>query len=232
VSAGSDGQLTRPSPDKTMDEPRVINERLEDSVPEYYSKNPAARWLFRQRLETALSLVAKVGCRSLVDLGCGDGLLVRYVLDSGVAFADFQAIDLHPDVARLNETLKGCRFSCQKLERTDFADGQFDAATCLDVLEHFQDLSAPVREIRRILKPGGHLITSEPTETGFYKLLRFVLKGYFSKPDERSIDYHFQNAASVEKALVDGGFAPVARRHLPLRFPLDLFHIVLFERKR
>jgi 2-polyprenyl-3-methyl-5-hydroxy-6-metoxy-1,4-benzoquinol methylase len=215
-----------------MGQPQVINERLEDSVPEYYSKNPAARWLFRQRLNTAVSFAAKTDCRSLVDLGCGDGLLVRYVLDRGLALADFQAIDIHPEVARLNGMFKGCRFSCQKLERTDFADGQFDAATCLDVLEHFEDLSAPVREIRRIVKPGGHLITSEPTETGFYKLLRFVLKGYFSKPDRKSIDYHFQNAASVERALVDGGFAPVAKRSLPLPFPLDLFHIVLFERTR
>jgi 2-polyprenyl-3-methyl-5-hydroxy-6-metoxy-1,4-benzoquinol methylase len=216
---------------KIMEGPRVVNERLEDSVPEYYSKNPVVRWLFQRRLAIAVSLIAKTGCRSLVDLGCGDGLLVRQVLDSGLTFADFQAVDIHPDVVSLNEKLKGCRFSCQHLDRTDFADGQFDAATCLDVLEHFKDLSAPVREVRRILKPRGHLITSEPTETGLYKLLRFVLKGYFSKPDEASIDYHFQNAASVEKALVDGGFAPMARLSLPLPFPLDLFHIVLFERK-
>jgi len=209
-----------------------MNERLEDSVPEYYSKNPAARWLFRQRLDTAVSLVGKTRSRSLVDLGCGDGMLIRYLLDSGLAFTDLQAVDVHPDVERLNETLTGCRFSCQNLDRTQFADGQFDAATCLDVLEHFEDLSVPIREIRRILKPRGYLITSEPTETGFYKLLRFVLKGYFSKPDEKSIDYHFQNAASVQTALVEGGFAPVTKRSLPLPFPLHLFHIVLFESKQ
>jgi 2-polyprenyl-3-methyl-5-hydroxy-6-metoxy-1,4-benzoquinol methylase len=213
-----------------MEQSRVINERLEQSVPEYYSKNPAARWLFRQRLNTAVSFMAKADGKNIIDLGCGDGLLIQYVLDAGIKPLDFQAIDIHPEVIRLNGTLKGCRFSCQKLEQTDFADGQFDTATCLDVLEHFEDLSAPVHEIRRIVKPGGYLITSEPTETGFYKLLRFVLKGYFSKPDEKSIDYHFQNAASVEKALVDGGFKPVARRTLPLPFPLDLFHIELFER--
>jgi 2-polyprenyl-3-methyl-5-hydroxy-6-metoxy-1,4-benzoquinol methylase len=214
----------------TLEQPRIMNERLEDSVPEYYSTNPAARWLFRQRLTTAVSLVAKTNCGSLVDLGCGAGLLAGCVLDIGLALADFQAIDIHPQVVSLNGIFKGCQFSCQKLEQTNFSDGQFDAATCLDVLEHFEDLSAPVREIRRIVKPGGHLITSEPTETGFYKLLRFFLKGYFSKPDEKSIDYHFQNAASVEKTLVESGFAPLARRSLPLPFPLDLFHIVLFER--
>jgi 2-polyprenyl-3-methyl-5-hydroxy-6-metoxy-1,4-benzoquinol methylase len=214
-----------------MEETRVINESLEDSVPEYYSKNPVVRWLFWRRLKTAMSFLATTNCRSLVDLGCGDGLLVRNVLESGIALSDFQAVDIHPDVVGLNEKFNGCRFSCQSLDRTDFTSGQFDAATCLDVLEHFKDLAAPLQEIRRILKPGGHLVTSEPTETGLYKLLRFVLKGYFSKQDAASIDYHFQNAASVEGALVDGGFVPVARRRLPAPFPLDLFHIVLFERR-
>ncbi len=214
-----------------MDGPRSNNERLEDSVPEYYSKNTAARWLFRRRLTTAASLVAQTNCQRLIDLGCGDGLLVQYVLDSGLAITDFEAVDIHPDVTRLNGSFDGVRFSCQNLGSTTFADGQFDTATCLDVLEHFEDLRVPIREINRILRSGGHLITSEPTETGLYKLLRFVLKGYFSKQDEKSIDYHYQNAASVEKALVDGGFVPIVRRHLPLRFPFDLFHIMMFEKR-
>jgi 2-polyprenyl-3-methyl-5-hydroxy-6-metoxy-1,4-benzoquinol methylase len=214
-----------------MQEARVINEHLKDSIPEYYSNNPLVRWLFKKRLTAAASLVARTGCKTLVDLGCGDGSFVRHVLKSGLPLDELQAVDIHPHVLNLNEELKGCLFSCQNIDRTDFADGEFEGVTCLDVLEHFEDLSAPIREIRRILAAGGHLITSEPTETGLYKLLRFAQKGHFSKRDARSIDYHFHNAASVETALGNGGFAAITRKILPLPFPADLFHIILFRKE-
>src|SRR5262249_2652593 len=107
-----------------MEVTRVINEQLEDSIQEYYSKNPRVRWLFRKRLTTAVSFVAETGCKNIVDLGCGDGSLVRHVLSSGLVLAKFHAVDVHPDVEKLNEKFQGCRFSCQNVERTDFADGE------------------------------------------------------------------------------------------------------------
>jgi ubiquinone/menaquinone biosynthesis C-methylase UbiE len=215
-----------------MEQDRVLNEYLEDSVPEYYSNNPVVRWLFMKRLTIAVSLVGLTNCKSLVDLGCGDGSFVRHVLESQITLTKFHAVDIHPDVVKLNEKLKACRFSCQELDRTDFADGEFDAVTCLDVLEHFEDLSVPIREIRRIVTAGGHLITCEPTESRLYKLLRFVYKGYFSKPDEKSIDYHYHNAASVKAALVQCGFAVILERSFPLPFPANLFQVILFKKER
>jgi len=55
--------------------------------------------------------------------------------------------------------------------RTRFADATFDAVTCLSVIEHGVDLTEYFREMARILRPGGVLITStdyfeEPLETG------------------------------------------------------------------
>ena len=46
------------------------------------------------------------------------------------------------------------------LTRTPFADGFFDAITCLSVIEHGVPLSDYFREMHRLLKPGGLLITS------------------------------------------------------------------------
>lgn len=53
---------------------------------------------------------------------------------------------------------------------TRFADGQFDAVTCMSVIEHGVDLAAYFAEMARILRPGGVLVTStdyfaEPTDT-------------------------------------------------------------------
>jgi len=46
------------------------------------------------------------------------------------------------------------------ITRTKYADGYFDAVTCLSVIEHGVDLDAYFREMSRIIKPGGFLITS------------------------------------------------------------------------
>lgn len=46
------------------------------------------------------------------------------------------------------------------LTRTRFADASVDAVTCLSVVEHGVDLEEYFREMARVLKPGGLLITS------------------------------------------------------------------------
>jgi len=52
------------------------------------------------------------------------------------------------------------RYLYADITKTDFPDGAFDAITCLSVVEHGVELAAYFREMSRILKPGGLLITS------------------------------------------------------------------------
>ncbi len=63
------------------------------------------------------------------------------------------------------------RYEGMDLTRTSFPDASFDAVTCLSVIEHGVPLDAYVREMARLLKPGGLLVTStdfwcEPLDTG------------------------------------------------------------------
>lgn len=56
------------------------------------------------------------------------------------------------------------------ITRTPFPDAHFDAATCLSVIEHGVDTDAFLREMRRLVAPGGLLVVSmdyfdEPTDT-------------------------------------------------------------------
>jgi SAM-dependent methyltransferase len=52
------------------------------------------------------------------------------------------------------------RYLPDDLTRTQFADGSFGAVTCLSVVEHGVEWDAYFREMRRILQPGGVLVTS------------------------------------------------------------------------
>ena len=67
-----------------------------------------------------------------------------------------------------------------------FATGTFDAALFLDVIEHLEPRLAVLREIRRVLKPGGRLLVSGPnSETSWRRRLRAAGMFAYSDPDHK-----------------------------------------------
>ena len=58
------------------------------------------------------------------------------------------------------ETRGGIR--CEDVQRLSFADASFDLCTSTEVFEHVPDDQAGLRELHRVLKPGGHLLFTVP----------------------------------------------------------------------
>jgi hypothetical protein len=58
---------------------------------------------------------------------------------------------------------------CEDLSRLTFDDEQFDLVISFDVLEHVPDYHAALREIVRVLKPGGRLLMTAPITLKSYK---------------------------------------------------------------
>jgi len=66
---------------------------------------------------------------------------------------------------------------CQNVERLSFADGSFDLVISEDVFEHVADYQQGLREVHRVLKPGGHHIFSVPFEFTDQTTSRFARQG-------------------------------------------------------
>lgn len=115
---------------------------------------------------------------TLLDVGCGSGLLARLVRGrfkrvvgvefSEIAVAGARATGALPIVADLNHRSLPIR------------DAAVDALTCLDVLEHVLDPRALMREIARVLAPGGRAVVTTPN-IQFWRHIWSIVRGRFPR---------------------------------------------------
>ena len=106
----------------------------------------------------------------LLDLGCGEG---RHAINAYIAGnIDVFAVDLSfSDLAIAQERqqpfaqknrAKSFHLQCADALKLPFPDHCFDKIICSEVLEHLPDYQGALKEIRRILTPGGKIAISVP----------------------------------------------------------------------
>ena len=96
------------------------------------------------------------GMPRVLDVGCGEGQVARRLAAAGV---DVIGVDPSgPQVARARERGGGPRYLRASAERLPVAECSVDAVLACLAFEHVGDLPAAVREITRVLVPGGRLL--------------------------------------------------------------------------
>jgi SAM-dependent methyltransferase len=111
------------------------------------------------------------GCKRILDAACGNGRYSKFLLRQADADAVLTSFDLSPAMLRrARSRLRSERvsFAVADLTRLPYANACFDAVVCGWVLEHLPDPRAGLRELARVLQPGGRLLLmcTEATFTG------------------------------------------------------------------
>ena len=107
-----------------------------------------------------VGLAADVRGHRVLDVGCGSGPLAAQLRARGAAITglDASAAMIEPARRRLGE---GADLHVADLAQSlPFADGAFDDVVASLVLHYLRDWSAPLVELRRVLRSGGRLIVS------------------------------------------------------------------------
>lgn len=121
----------------------------DDSLANAYYERPAM-----------LALVGDVAGRSVLDAGCGSGILSAALRDRGAAVTSMDASAGMLDLARqrLGDEAELCRADLN--DPLPFEEGAFHDVIASLVLHYLEDWTPALTEIRRVLKPGGRLFAS------------------------------------------------------------------------
>lgn len=169
------------------------------------------RRIFFDQLDRALGPDAK-GHRVL-EVGCGAGGMMGPLQRYG----EVTGLDIDLEYVQFCRSRGFTRVLCGSGYELPFGDGAFDLVCLFDTIEHIPDDVQALREIRRVLRPGGAVFLSVPA----YQWL-------WSQNDKTAHHFRRYTRSRLRRALRAAGLAPVRASYfnsllLPLIVPAVLW---------
>jgi 2-polyprenyl-3-methyl-5-hydroxy-6-metoxy-1,4-benzoquinol methylase len=145
--------------------PRTGLLRLRDRIPQI----PILGRLFRAMTDARAigPVVRRLDARKrLLDVGCGNGSFLDAMRwQTG---CEVHGLDLSPAAVEQARRLYGLDIFQGTIAQAPFAEASFDVVTAWWFLEHVPDPRESVREMARLLKPGGLCVIGVPNSDGFF----------------------------------------------------------------
>ncbi len=204
---------------------------------ELTSDNP-----IHQRLLKAYYIAEDLVGGDLLEIGCGEGRGVELLAHK---VQTYTAVDKIEEVVdNLSAQFKEASFIQANIPPLPFEDNSFDSVVSFQVIEHIKDDATYLKEINRILKPGGKAYISTPNikltlsrnpwhiREYTAQELTDLCKKYFADVimkgvagNDKVMEYHEQNRVSVNKIMKFDIFN--LQHHLPaalLKIPYEILN--------
>jgi SAM-dependent methyltransferase len=137
----------------------------------YQSSNPVVRALLDRFLAKIAARVASVSPARVLDVGCGEGLVVSHLRGRGLRF-DYLGVDVSAAaIATAKHREPELRFAESDVLTSAMPPGPWDLVLCLEVLEHLRDPRAALRRLAAAARGSGgepgQVLVSVPWEPWF-----------------------------------------------------------------
>ncbi|MGF1790476.1 malonyl-ACP O-methyltransferase BioC [Photobacterium profundum] len=198
---------------KTNDIPQIDKQAVAEAfgrAAKHYDKAAAFQRIVGHQLLERLPAVIQAGTRVL-DLGCGTGYFSEQLMQRGY---DVLAADL--SIEMLVQAKSRCGNSVTYLEadaeNLPIKDNQFDVAFSSLALQWCDDLSVPLKELRRVVKPGGKIMFTTLVEGSLFELSQA-----WQEVDRYQHVNHFLSQKAIKLALAQAGGAIDTLDFKPIR---------------
>lgn len=162
-------------------------------------------WHWRRFVEVLKVLKPIEG--PILDVGCHSGTFTEHLLKK-VQTKKVYGIDISsPAIKLAKKRLPFGNFQVADVAKLPFKDNFFEAAFCLEVLEHIDDPVTALKEIRRVLKKGSKLYILVPSDNKLFKVIWLLWTLYY--PHWRHAHVQSYSKATLENLLTQIGFKVV-----------------------
>lgn len=156
----------------------------------------------------------------LLDIGCGtgtfDAMLAASPLPARVVGLDYAEAmcKVATGKAHTFEVADRLRYVNADSQHLPFADGSFDVVTCSNSFHHYPDQQQVVREMKRVLRPGGRLMLIDGFRDNIVGWIAFdVIIGHVEK------EVHHAPWSKIHEYFVHAGFRDIRRRKFSFWMP-------------
>ena len=154
-----------------------------------YSMSKAEKWLMQKRhiiLNRDIDLV-DVSEKRVIEMGCGYGSNIRLLNRMRKDIIPY-AVDLSPvAIEKVKKEINNAYVS--DVMKTPFDDDYFDVIYSAGLMEHFPDEAPFIKEMKRILKPSGIMITFVPARYSLWQVYQMLHFGKWQHGYEKAYTY-------------------------------------------
>lgn len=208
---------------KTREQVEKYLSTCDEYTTPYEHEKLVRNWLKKEQV--AENLVQDFMCRAgdlpgkrMLELGFGSGLHIPAFANAGAEMYGLEVNEVLLEIAKENMRLRNVSVNLQSYGGSDmpYSDNYFDYVFATSVLEHVSDVQKVLREVDRILKPGGRFYVSFPnrwapreTHTGFWfvqyfprRVVEIILRMLGSNATEE-LNLHFLSYFSFKRYIED-----------------------------
>ena len=165
----------------------AIDSASRESYDDWHARHPVdveadAPW--HRMIRAELDPVRDLAGKRVLDIGCGRGGFATWLAKRQAAPREVVGCDFSPVAVGMAERfaaasgVRNTRWEVADIQRLEqFADGEFDTVFSCETIEHVPDPPLAVRQLARVLKPGGRLFLTTPnyfSTIGLYRAYCWV----------------------------------------------------------
>jgi ubiquinone/menaquinone biosynthesis C-methylase UbiE len=171
----------------------------------------------------------------VLDVACGTGVVARLAADGVGPSGSVAALDLNPAMLSVARSIASSgaaiRWYESSAESIPLPDDSFDVVFCQLGLQFVADQIGALREMRRVLAPGGRVLVSTPPPNAFFDMLDDAFARHVGSEAAGFVRIVFtlNDPATIERLFREAGFEDVTVRTYAKRLRLPVAREFLWQ---